>query len=72
MDAMVVGNVPTVIGMRWPIPDSMASILSREFYKAVFSGLPFDFALYLAKRNVYSQFPDDPAWAAPILVHQFQ
>ena len=70
MHALVVASVPSIIAMRWPVSDSSASILAFEFYKALFAGKAIDYALYLAKREVYTQNQSDPTWASPILIHQ--
>lgn len=70
MDALVVANVPSVIAMRWPLPDKSALLLASEFYRMLFLGMPIDYALYAAKRTVYTQLPSDSTWASPILIHQ--
>jgi CHAT domain-containing protein len=72
MDSLIVASVPTIIGMRWPLPDESAIILASEFYQGLFNMQPFDVALKLAKRHLYSLDPSQPTWASPILVDQSQ
>jgi hypothetical protein len=72
MDGLVVASIPTIIGMRWPIPDATAKLLSKEFYQAWFTGMPLDYSVYLAKKALYTQTPTDPTWASIVLIHQIE
>ncbi len=70
LDALLVAQVPAVLGMRWPVSDDAASILAVAFYQALMRGDDLDLALLRARRAAAEHDPDDPSWAAPVLVVQ--
>jgi len=70
MDALLVAQVPAVLGMRWPVSDAVAPVLAEAFYKALMRGDDLDLALLLARRAAADHDEADPSWAAPVLVVQ--
>lgn len=67
-DAFVSNGVPCVLGMRWEISDTGASIFSAEFYQAL--GKLEDPCEALRKARLTTGVKldwKDPAWASPVM-----
>jgi CHAT domain-containing protein len=69
-DAAISGKVPGIVGFRWPVTDSGAMALSREFYRTLAKDGELDSALMRARIALRQQLPDDPSWLSPILTVQ--
>ncbi len=66
-EGLLTSGVPAVLGYRWPVSDSNASLFAQEFYKSLLSQGNLDSALLSARKVIYreSHFPTDAL--APIL-----
>ncbi len=69
-DAIVQAGVPAVLGFRWPVSDHAALEMCQAFYRSLAQHGEPDVALLDARRNVYRENADDPAWLSPILIVQ--
>lgn len=70
--ALMMAEVPAVVGMQLPISDDAARLFSAAFYDHLFSGASVDAALVEARqalRNGRSS-TDFPDWAIPVLYSQ--
>jgi len=70
LDALLVAQVPAVLGMRWPVSDDAAVILAETFYQALMRGDDLALATLRARRAAADYDRHDPSWAAPVLVVQ--
>lgn len=62
-------GVPAVIGMRWPITDDDALLISQAFYLSLAGGRSPEDALWKARREVKANLGDDSIlWAAPVML----
>ena len=68
-DAVIQAGIPSVLGYRWPVSDTGAIKLAREFYHFLFEYGSPDIALWLARRELAGN-RDDTTWLSPILIHQ--
>ncbi len=67
---LVKEGLPAVIGMQRPIDDKWAVHFSREFYHALFRSTQrgrVDVAVSHARNLLATKFPDEPAFAVPVL-----
>lgn len=69
-NALLIGGVPSVLSMRWPLNDTTAIHLARLFYRELLSGSPMELALSRARRQLESSHPEDYSWLSPVLVVQ--
>jgi CHAT domain-containing protein len=72
LDAIALGDVPNVIGMRWPIATHHAKSLSRSFYNSLFLGEDrrVETALVNSRAEAFSHEADHSVWCSPVLVKQ--
>jgi hypothetical protein len=68
--ALLIGGVPSVLSMRWPLNDATAIRLAYLFYRELLNGARLELALSTARRNLESSFPEDYSWLSPVLVVQ--
>lgn len=68
--SLLVGGVPAVLAMRWPLGDEMAILLASSFYRELFAGRGIEMSLFRARRRVQSKNTNDYTWLSPILVVQ--
>jgi CHAT domain-containing protein len=68
--SLLLGGVPAVLSMRWPLSDDMAVVLALSFYKELLNGQGFETALLRARRQVQSRMPNDFNWLSPVLIMQ--
>jgi CHAT domain-containing protein len=68
---LVRAGIPAVVAMRYPILDDAAVTFSREFYRALASGLAVDAAVGDARKGLFldeeSQKKADRSWFIPVL-----
>jgi len=67
---LVKQHVPAVAGFRWDIRDDMALKYTEIFYRHLLETLSLEYAFLDARKELYRDKPDDPIWAAPLLVMQ--
>ena len=70
LDALIVAKIPTILTARWPISDKGAILLAEVFYLQLLRTRSPVQALWLARRTLARRHPNDPDWAAPLLVIQ--
>jgi hypothetical protein len=65
-------GIPATVGFRWDVEDEMAAGFSKVFYRSLFSGetQSLEYVFLKARQDIYKQYPDNPIWAAPVLVMQ--
>ena len=63
---LVQQGVPAVVAMQFPVTDSAALTLSREFYKALADGYPVDAAVGEARKAIFG-LGDSLEWGTPVL-----
>ena len=63
---LVQQGLPAVVAMQFPVSDSAAITLSREFYRALADGYPVDAAVSEARKAVYG-LGDSAEWGTPVL-----
>jgi hypothetical protein len=70
--ALASKNIPAIVGFRWDVRDDMAAEYTRVFYRLLFGGEAhsLDDVFLKSRQQIYSQYRNDPIWAAPILVMQ--
>ena len=68
--SLIVGGVPAIVAMRWPLSDDMTVLLASSFYKELFNGMGLELALFRARRRVQSKNPKDFNWLSPMLIMQ--
>jgi hypothetical protein len=66
-NALVLGDMPAVIGMQSPIFDATAITFSRAFYQQLAAGLLVDAAVTEGRRAVHSEHRGSLEWATPVL-----
>jgi CHAT domain-containing protein len=72
LHALIVGGVPSVLGMRWPISISSAKTLAMSFYSHLFNDQDnntIETALMRARKDTYA-LGDKSVWCSPILIKQ--
>lgn len=68
--SLLVGGVPSVLSMRWPLNDEMAVLLATSFYGELFKGRGIEVALFRARKLIQARMPNDYNWLSPVLVVQ--
>ncbi len=68
--SLLVGGVPSVLSMRWPLNDQTAVLLAISFYSELFKGRGIELALFRARKQVQAKMPNDYNWLSPVLVVQ--
>jgi CHAT domain len=68
--SLLVGGVPSVLSMRWPLNDDMAVLLASSFYTELLRGTGLEVALFRARKQVQARMPNDFNWLSPVLVIQ--
>ena len=65
--ALVRANIPAVIAMQFPIPDSTAILFTRQLYTSLAQGQALDTAITEMRIAAYAQANDKIHWGIPIL-----
>jgi serine/threonine protein kinase len=52
------------VGSLWPVTDRAALAFARAFYQSLSQGRPIGEAIWQARQQVRSSFPNDPTWLA--------
>jgi len=65
--SLVLGGMPTVVAMQFPISDRAAIAFSRAFYPRLAAGDPVDAALAEGRQEMHSVDPAGSEWATPVL-----
>lgn len=65
--SLVLGGIPAVIAMQFPISDEAAIAFSRAFYQRFAAGDPVDAAVAEGRQAIHSTDPKGIEWAAPVL-----
>lgn len=65
--SLLIGGIPAVIGMQFPISDSAAVCFSEAFYNRFAAGDPIDTAITDGRQAVYVRDPDSMEWGTPVL-----
>lgn len=68
--SLLVGGIPSVLSMRWPLSDDMAVLLATSFYNELLKGQGLETALFRARKHVQARMPNDYNWLSPVLVIQ--
>jgi len=66
-NTLVLGGLPAVVAMQFPISDEAAIAFSRAFYEHFAAGDPVDAAVAEGRQAVHSAAPASFEWAAPVL-----
>ncbi|MGD1804312.1 CHAT domain-containing protein [Dapis sp. BLCC M126] len=71
-EAMVKRGIPAVLAMAECIPDDVAIILTKLFYRNIKEGYPIDLSLNRARQGLMSSYRSDQLyWALPVVyLHQ--
>ncbi len=65
--ALVQANIPAVIAMQFPIPDSTAILVARQLYTSLALGQPIDTAITEVRIAAYNEGNDKVHWGVPVL-----
>lgn len=65
--SLVLGGIPAVVAMQFPISDQAAITFSRVFYQRFAAGDPVDAAVAEGRQAVHSADPGGFEWATPVL-----
>jgi hypothetical protein len=65
--ALVLGGVPAVIAMQFPITDRAACEFSASLYERIAAGGTIEEAVAEARRAIYAARPESLEWATPAL-----
>jgi hypothetical protein len=65
--ALVLGGIPGVLAMQFPISDLAAVAFSRTFYRRLAAGDPVDTATTEGRQAVHSEDSSSFEWATPVL-----
>lgn len=65
--ALIMGGLPAVVAMQFPISDEAALAFSEQFYTALAAGFPVDAAAAEARLAIHLSFPGSWEWATPAL-----
>lgn len=65
--ALVLGGIPGVVAMQFPISDEAAIAFSRTFYRRLAAGDPVDTATTEGRQAVHSENSSSFEWATPVL-----
>lgn len=66
-NALVLGGLPAVVAMQFPISDRAAIAFSKAFYTRLATGDPVDAALTEGRQAIHSTFPESLEWGTPVL-----
>lgn len=65
--SLVLGGMPAVVAMQFPLSDEAAIAFSRTFYQRLAAGDPVDAAVAEGRQAIHSADPEGIEWAAPVL-----
>lgn len=65
--ALVMGGLPAVVAMQFPISDQAAIAFSKEFYHRLAAGDPVDAAVAEGRVATYLANPESLEWGTPVL-----
>ena len=65
--ALVMGGVPAVVAMQFPITDRAAIAFSEKFYPRLAAGDPVDAAVAEGRMGIYLDDSDSLEWGTPVL-----
>ncbi|NJL29510.1 MAG: CHAT domain-containing protein [Thermoanaerobaculia bacterium] len=65
--ALLMGGLPAVLAMQFPIADATAARFSHAFYRAIAAGDPVDAAVSEGRLAIYQAEPESWEWATPVL-----
>jgi tetratricopeptide (TPR) repeat protein len=65
--SLVLGGIPAVVAMQFPISDSAAIAFSRGFYLSLAAGEPVEAAVSEGRQAIHSEGPDSLEWGTPVL-----
>lgn len=65
--ALVLGGMPAVVAMQFPISDVAAVAFSRAFYQRLAAGDSVDIAVTEGRQAVHSENAESIEWATPVL-----
>ena len=65
--ALILGGIPGVLAMQFPISDQAAITFSRTFYRRLAAGDPVDTAATEGRQAVHSENAASIEWATPVL-----
>lgn len=65
--SLVLGGMPAVVAMQFPISDRAAITFSRVFYQRLAAGDPVDAAVAEGRQAIHSADPGGTEWATPVL-----
>jgi hypothetical protein len=65
--SLVLGGLPAVVAMQFPISDQAAIAFSQAFYQRLAAGDPVDAAVAEGRQAVHSADRDNFEWATPVL-----
>lgn len=65
--SLVLGGMPAVVAMQFPISDQAAITFSRAFYQRLAAGDPVDASVAEGRQAVHSLNPRGFEWATPVL-----
>jgi hypothetical protein len=68
--ALVLADVPAVVGMQLKISQDAAAEFTYQFYQALSAALPIDEALIQARRKIYASEEGTFSWGIPVLYLQ--
>lgn len=63
-------QVPSILGFRWNIQDSLAAKYASFFYQHLFKEASLEIAFLRARQKMFRCDPHEPMWAAPMLIMQ--
>jgi len=66
-NALVLGGLPAVIAMQFPISDQAAIAFSAAFYQRLAAGDPIDAAVVEGRQSVLADLPGSMEWGTPVL-----
>jgi hypothetical protein len=66
-NSLVLGGLPAVIAMQFPVSDQAAIAFSRSFYQRLAVGDPVDAAVAEGRQAMHSVDPASFEWATPVL-----
>jgi len=66
-NSLVLGGMPAVVAMQFPISDRAAIAFSSAFYQRLAGGEPIDTAVAEGRQEMHSMSPASGEWAIPVL-----
>ncbi len=64
---LILGGLPAVVAMQFPISDRAAIAFSRAFYRRIAAGDPVDAAVVEGRQGIHATDPRTLEWATPVL-----